>query len=270
MLQPHFSRLITHLCSSMLVTLALFSLNATGQELKSIASADSPSTRLKVKLAAEDNWAPFADPYGKGLSHRLVKQAFSRVNVDVDSLVVSYARGLVMTKQGIVDGVFNLHKERKTQEEFVFGQIPLFTTSASFYQSNAHPLQAQSKWQLPEGLVVGIIKGYEYGDELAQLKQLRLVEVDNHNQLINLLLLNRIDAAIMYDEVANQYLAQMGVSKVIGRSVHNHTGDLYVAFSKLQPNAQLFADKLDQGLKALKQDGSYQTIMNSLLAIASK
>ena len=269
MLHPILSRQINYLISGLIFMLALFSLTATSQELN-MAPTDGPSTPLKVKLAAEDNWAPFADPYGKGLSHRLVKQAFARSNVDVDSLVVSYARGVVMTKQGIVDGVFNLHKERKTQEAFVFGKEPLFTTSASFYQNNAHPLQAEDKWHLPQGLLVGIIKGYEYGDELSQLKQLRLVEVDNHNQLINLLLLNRIDAAIMYDEVANQYLGQMGVAKVISRSVHNHTGDLYVAFSKQRPNAQLFADKLDQGLKALKQDGSYQSIMNSLQAIASK
>lgn len=74
MLHPSLSRQINHLISGLTLMLALFSLTATGQELN-MASADSPSAPLKVKLAAEDNWAPFADPYGKGLSHRLVKQA---------------------------------------------------------------------------------------------------------------------------------------------------------------------------------------------------
>ena len=266
---PIFSWPMSQLVNTLAFMSIFFGFITHAQELD-LTSANGTRIPFKVKLAAEDNWAPFADPYGKGISHRLLKQAYARVNIEVDSLVVSYARGVVMTKQGIVDGVFNLHKERKTQEEFVFGQTPLFTTSASFYQNNAHPLLAEDKWHLPQGLLVGIIKGYEYGDELSQLKQLKFVEVGNHNQLINLLLLNRIDAAIMYDEVAKQYLTQMGVNKVINRSVHNHTGDLYVAFSKLRPNAQLFADKLDQGLNALKQDGSYQAIMTNLNTIETK
>ncbi|WP_428611777.1 substrate-binding periplasmic protein [Shewanella sp.] len=251
---------------SLLLTLVSFSVTAETQSQLAPQVATEPT---KVRLAAEDNWAPFADPYGKGLSHKLVKQAFARVDIDVDSIVVSYARGVVMTKQGLVDGVFNLHKERKTESEFIFGKQPLFTASASFYQNNAHPITAEDKWHLPQGFVVGIIKGYEYGDELEQLNQLKLIELDNHNQLINLLLLNRIDAAIMYDEVAKQYLQQMGVDRVIGPSVHNHTGDLYVAFSKQSPNAQHYAEKLDQGLTALKQDGSYQAIMDSLKAIGT-
>jgi polar amino acid transport system substrate-binding protein len=111
---------------------------------------------------------------------------------------------------------------------------------------------------------VGIIESYEYGNELVHLNHLKLVEVSNHNQLINLLLLNRLDAVIMYDQVAKKYLAEMGVANVISKSVHNHTGDLYLAFSKQNPNAELFAKKLDQGLKALKQDNSYDKIMASM------
>ncbi|QYK00457.1 substrate-binding periplasmic protein [Shewanella psychrotolerans] len=217
-----------------------------------------------IKIAAEDNWAPFADHNGKGLSHDLIYQAFSRMNINVDTIVVSYARGLVMADSGLVDGVFNLHKEQSTVNRFIFGSEPLFSTTASFYQNNAHPITAQTKWDIPKNSKIGIIEGYEYGDELINLTHLNIVKVNNHNQLINLLLLNRLDAIIMYDQVAKQYINEMGVSNVISKSVPNHKGELYLAFSKHSPSAQLFADKLDQGLKSLKQDGSYNKIMGSI------
>ncbi|OEG73536.1 amino acid ABC transporter substrate-binding protein [Shewanella colwelliana] len=217
-----------------------------------------------IHLAAEDNWAPFADHDGKGLSHQLINGAFSRVNIDVESTVVSYARGLVMAKKGLVDGVFNLHKEQGTENQFIFGEEPLFSTQASFYHNNAHPIMIADKWAIPPGTRVGVIEGYEYGDELAQLTQLKLIQVANHHQLINLLLLSRIDMVIMYDQVAKQYLNQMGVEQVIGKSVHNHTGILYVAFSKENPQAIHYAAMLDQGLRELKKDGSYNRILASI------
>lgn len=216
-----------------------------------------------IKVAAEDNWAPFANHDGKGLSHDLINRAFSLMNMSVDTVVVPYARGVVMADRGLVDAVFNLQKEQSTVDRFIFGSQPLFSTTASFYQNNAHPIAAHTKWNIAKNTTVGIIEGYEYGDELAKLTHLKLIKVRNHNQLINLLLLNRLDAVIMYDQVAKQYLTEMGVSDVISKSVHNHTGELYLAFSKHNPNAKQLADKLDQGLKALKQDGSYDKIMGS-------
>ncbi|QLE87861.1 amino acid ABC transporter substrate-binding protein [Shewanella sp. Scap07] len=243
------------ICQRLIVLTALLSVSL-------IAIANPAVTPpASVKLAAEDNWAPFADQSGQGLSHQLINRAFSRMQVNVDSIIVPYARGLKMAQQGQVDGVFNLVKEQSTEHLFVFGQQPLFTASASFYQNNRHPLKVSTKHQLPAGTRIGIIEGYEYGDELIHLDQLELLAVSNHNQLINLLLLNRIDAAIMYDQVAKQYLQRMQVSRDISRQFHNHTGVVYLAFSKQNPDAQTLADTLDAGLLALKADGSYQQIM---------
>jgi len=221
-----------------------------------------------IKLAAEDNWAPYAESSGSGLSHSLINSAFSRVGIEVDSIVVPYARAVVMAKKGIVDGVFNLIKEKSTQDQFIFGKQALFSATASFYQNNHSPLNVRSKWKLPQNTKVGIIDGYEYGDELSDLPNIRLIKLSNHNQLINLLLLNRIDTAIMYDLVAEQYIEQMRVSSEISSTFINHTGQVYLAFSKKNPEAKHLAELLDTGLTALKNDGSYQQIMTSSIQTA--
>lgn len=221
-----------------------------------------------IKLAAEDNWAPYAEATGSGLSHALINSAFSRVGIEVDSIVVPYSRAVVMARKGIVDGVFNLIKEKSTQDQFIFGKQPLFSATTSFYQNNQAPITVENKWQLPAGTKVGIINGHEYGDELEKLKHLKIIKLSNHNQLINLLLLNRIDTAIMYDRVAQQYIDKMRVSSEIAPSFINHTGQVYLAFSKLNPQAKQLARMLDTGLTALKSDGSYQQIMRSEIKTA--
>lgn len=226
--------------------------------------AAEQKTITSVSLAAEDSWPPFADQFGKGISHALLKAAYGQVGIKVEYVVVPYSRGLRMAEKGNVDGVFNVAKEISTEDKFIFGQQPLFTTSASFYQSNQKPTSATHKSQLAPHTVVGIIEGYEYGDEFSKLvtdNQLTVFTATSQKQLINLLLVNRIDLAVMFDLVAKVHLSQMGVEQDINLAFSNHSSDIYVAFSKQSPNAHYLAQKLDEGLLKLKSQGQYATLL---------
>jgi polar amino acid transport system substrate-binding protein len=217
-----------------------------------------------VTLAAEDSWPPFADQFGKGISHQLVKSAFAQVGISVETLVVPYSRGLRMTERGNVDGVFNVTKEVSTQDKFIFGKLALFQASASFYQHKSHPISAKTKYDLVPKTVIGVIKGYEYGDDFPQLvkqKDWVLFIANNQMQLINMLLVNRIDLAVMFDAVAKEQLTQMGVNEEVKPIFNNHQSDIFVAFSKHQPNSRLLAKKLDEGLIKLKSQGQYAKLL---------
>ncbi|MBO2555916.1 transporter substrate-binding domain-containing protein [Shewanella algae] len=218
----------------------------------------------KVLLAAEDSWPPFADRTGQGLSHQLITAAFSIEHIQVESLIVPYSRALMMARKGQVQGVFNVTRERSTEPDFLFGEEPLFVANASFYYNRNRPLNAQNKWQLPKGSVVGIIKGYEYGDEFAKLsRQLQLVPVASQEQLLNLLLLNRIDAAIMFDKVAEGFIKRMGVEEEILPAFSNHQSRIFLAFSLQNASSPKLAKALDEGLRQMKQSGQYQQIISS-------
>ena len=252
-LTRYFPRILTHaaLCSLVIVYASILPHTAMAEP-------------IKITLAAEDGWPPFADEFGSGISHNLIQHAFKQVNVEVSTIVVPYTRGLIMTERGTVDGVFNVTKEQSTQARFIFGKEPLFTVNASFFFANTQTVTAKSKWQLPLGSVVGIIDGYEYGDELLQLidqRQLKIVKVNSQRQLINLLLVNRIDSAIMYDMVADVYIEQMGVEQDIVAKFMNHTSEIFVAFSKHNPQATELSLLLDKGLQQLKQQGHYQQLL---------
>ena len=219
---------------------------------------------LKITLAAEDGWPPFADQVGSGISHNLIKQAFQQVNVEVSTIVVPYSRGLIMTERGSVDGVFNVTREQSTVNRFVFGNVPLFTATASFFFTKDKPVSLTDKWQIPINSVVGIIEDYEYGDdflELVKQRKLHIIKVDSQRQLINLLLVERIDAAIMYDLVADVYIKQMGVKDAIYSTFNNHTSEIFVAFSKKNPQSIHLSKLLDEGLLRLKKQGKYDKLL---------
>jgi polar amino acid transport system substrate-binding protein len=225
-----------------------------------------PAEPQAITLAAEDSWPPFANQFGQGISHRLIQAAFKQSHIEVTSLVVPYSRALMMAEKGAVDGVFNVTREASTEQRFIFGQIPLFVATASFYQRQQQPLIAPHKWALPKGAVIGVIKSYEYGDEFPALikqQQLNIVTVATQQQLINLLLIGRIDAAVMFDLVAEKNLQRMGVDDDIIPIFANHSSDIYLAFSKENPQAVALAKQLDTGLSQLKVSGQYEKLLAS-------
>jgi polar amino acid transport system substrate-binding protein len=262
--------LVTFFCLSLLITsgeslaehASLVNIDDTSQQ---IPQGHSPQPQVSsITLAAEDSWPPFADQFGKGISHQLVKSAFAEVGIRVNTLVVPYSRGLRMVELGNVDGVFNVTKEVSTRDKFIFGQQALFQASASFYQHKSHPISAETKYELAPKTVVGIIKGYEYGDEFPQLVKQKgwvLFVANNQRQLINMLLVNRIDLAVMFDAVAKEQLTQMGVNEEIQPIFNNHQSDIFVAFSKQQPHSLRLAKKLDEGLIKLKSQGQYAKLL---------
>lgn len=260
--QRHFSVLLFLLSFPVLLVL-LVSYHVQAQENPDIAQR-SPSQI--ITLAAEDSWPPFANQFGQGISHQLIQAAFKQTHIEVNSLVVPYSRALMMAEKGAVDGVFNVTREASTEQRFVFGNTPLFIAKASFYQRKQRPLIAENKWKIPKGSIIGVIKSYEYGDEFPELvkqRQLNLVTVATQQQLINLLLIGRIDAAVMFDLVAQEKLQNMGVTDEVIAAFNNHSSNIYLAFSKQNPKSTLLAQALDQGLAILKENGQYQQLLSA-------
>ena len=111
---------------------------------------------------------------------------------------------------------------------------------------------------------VGVIIDYEYGDIFEEERhRFTEVRVPSQAQLIKMLQQGRIDAALMFEEEANQTLKEMGLSNTaIQKGMFNHTSDIYLAFSRKKPYSQELARKFDQGIKTLKETGEYEQLLN--------
>lgn len=206
-----------------------------------------------VKLAVENSWPPFANSNGEGISKNIITRAYATQGIDVEFVVVPYARALAMTENGEVDGAFNVTKQASTLGKFSFGHEPLLTTQASYFYASDNQLNYKTPAEIPDGTVVATIIGYEYGDEYEKHKyRFQEKRVATQEQIVKLLMSNRATIGIMFDEVASYTLRSMGLAaQSIRRGETNHVSDIYVAFNKDESKKE-FIQKLDAGLKQIK------------------
>ncbi|XQW83640.1 substrate-binding periplasmic protein [Thalassotalea piscium] len=206
-----------------------------------------------IQLAVESSWPPYSNEKGSGISNDIVKKAFASVDIDVEFIVVPYARALYMAETGKVDGVFNVTKQKSTLEKFNFGEVPILQASASFYFHQSSSMNPLSADDIPTGSSVAVIIGYEYGDTYEKNKvRFNEVRVSNQEQIIQLLQKQRVDLAIMFDEVANYTFAEMGKKPdKIKRGHINHISQIYVAFSKKKKLDRIIK-LFDKGLLNIK------------------
>lgn len=214
-------------------------------------------------LGAEDSWPPYSDKLGQGISTNIVKAAFAKVGLDVHVVVRPYARVLQDVKAGAIDGGYNVTRQQNTELEFVFGKEPILQASAYWYFRPNAALPINTPKKLPDGFRVGAIIDYEYGDIYEiERRRFKEVRVPRQVQLIKMLQQGRIDAALMFEEEANQTLKEMGLSNTaVQKGMFNHTSDIYLAFSRKKTHSQELAQKFDQGIKKLKETGEYERLL---------
>lgn len=215
-----------------------------------------------VTIAAEDNWPPFSDERGRGLSTAIVSKAYKLTGYELKTVAVPYARALHYAELNTTDGCWNVTRQRSTEQKFLLHQVPLFKAASSFYYyKSAKPYASVA--DIPTGAVVGVILGYEYGDLYEEHKtRFHLVEVSNHEQLLALLNDNKLDLAIFFDDVLNFYLKRLKRKELqVVRGKLNFVSEIYVAFNRDDPHNKERAAALDHGIRLLHETGDYKKLL---------
>ncbi len=216
--------------------------------VSSITDAD------EIILAVENSWPPYADQHGNGISKAIIKQAFKSVDVPVKFVTVPYARALLMAESGDVHGAFNVTRQKDTESRFLFGNEVLLQAQASHFYPKDSNLIHKTIASIPYGTSIGLIIGYEYGNEYEKYRfRFKEVRVSTQKQIIGLLLNKRIDMAIMFDEVARHILQKLKLKQsVIQKGSVNHISDIYVAFSRKKSDIEVLIKQFDEGLAIVK------------------
>lgn len=250
--------------SILLMTLVLSLVNSLFIQADAVSINTGNITEMT--LAVEDSWPPYANAYGEGISTDIVSKALGSVGVKLNLKVYPYARVLNEMSKGLVAGAYNVTRQKSSEEQFIFGDQAILTASSSFYfpQKNIEAQNYTSISDIPDGASIGVITDYEYGDVYEQQKhRFKEIKVLQQTQVINMLRLDRIDGAIMFDTVASYTLQSMGLDEnSINKGFLNHNSDVYVAFSKAHKNSVAFAKKLDEGLLKIKNNGQYLEIID--------
>lgn len=218
----------------------------------------------EIVLGVEDSWAPYSKADGTGLSNRLVIEAYKAVDIDVTLKIAPYSRLLHEVANGRLLGLFNVTKEDSTEDIYHFGEEKLFLARTYYYHHKDKPLKASKMRDLQNLERVGMIIGYEYGPFILQNENVTPVRVRSQDQLIRMILRDRLDTAIMFEAIASDLLPTIKGGEKIEKAFEGQHSNIHVAFSKTYPKHEEYARKLDEGLRILLRNGRWDEILGDL------
>ena len=213
-----------------------------------------PAFSEEITLYAEDGWPPYSNADGTGISNQKMIEAFAIEGVKVNIQVLPFARILNLLKSGKALVGINVAKTPETEAQFRFHNSPLFEAHSHFYYWFERPLATSHKEQLSAGIRIGAIIGYDYGKFIDENNNgLKIERVKSHQQNIKKLESNRLDAVVLFDDVANELIKEHQLTGKLLKGPPSDSIKIYAAFSKAHPDTQKYLTLLDSGLSKLKQ-----------------
>lgn len=207
------------------------------------------------------------DQQVKGIAVDIIREAFGRLSQPIEIKLLPWPRAISYIENGKADAIFtafkNPHRETFADysKEVLFPQtISLFVRSDSniVYDGQITSLQSYS---------ISVINKVSYGqlfDTAVKEGVLTKIKISNSGkQSAKMLLAQRVDIWISNKYGALHIANQLNqLEKVRALEPNIQSVPSYIAFSKKR-NLTHVRDKLDVVLKAMKEDGSYERIINS-------
>lgn len=225
-----------------------------------------------------DSWCPFnCNPKSTqaGYMVDVVREIFKKKGITIDYQLKNWDESKKEALEGKIQGVVGASRG---DGDFVFPKNPLgkyqnfifFLPAKS--TANSKPTLKFDTLEDLEGKRIGIVKDYAYGTEADQLIAKRpelFIKVSGDEPLITLIQMLEDGKIAGIYECPQVFMYKIKVLKKNygifrrGMSLDKKSDDLYVAFSKKDPNAKKYVTILDQGIDGLRQSGKLMRILDN-------
>ncbi len=217
-----------------------------------------------VRLGAEADWLPFSGNVSgrpTGFSVEVVRAAYEEAGVDVVFVSYPYARCLELARRGVLDGCFDIIRNREREATFLWHRRPLLHARIAIYARST----AENEQLVAEdlsGRSVAVTLGYEYGDAIDLNPRIKRYEVLRDENGFRMLKAGRVDYMLAYRTVANQLFERWkndfeGQFKEVGVA---YEADVFVGFSLVHATSGRYAALLDDGLDKVRRNGRYRQL----------
>ncbi|WP_019615391.1 substrate-binding periplasmic protein [Psychromonas ossibalaenae] len=214
-------------------------------------------------------WPPYVSQTNSTdkIAEVIVSEALNLEGVDVKYEYFPWKRSLERVEDGTYAGTFPWWSTEERQVDFIINQEPVIVANEVFF----HLKSTDFKWDSFDDL-----KKYKIGGNLSysHVEQLESkgIEVDvapKEELSFKKLLNGRIDALpadfiVGYDTI-HKLFSPVKVSLFTNHPKSLRRGDLFMLISRKYPDSQEIADKLDRGLKKLKESGRHDEIIIEFL-----
>lgn len=207
-----------------------------------------------------------------GMAADLAREGLKRAGYDYVIQLVPWKRAVNMVKAGSADALFYPIYTDERAGFFYYPATPLFSIDLVALKRADSDIVIRPGYEGLHTAVLGVGRGFKYGpkaQELLEKAHFKRVEETATNELgFRKLLAGRIDLMLMDRTLARHFL---DLPETFGQAdfVRDEQGRLlildskngYMVFSR-KTSSSVDADKFDRALESMKQDGSYQIIID--------
>lgn len=236
-------------------------------------STPAPAVAAETVTLATLEWEPYIGPNmpEQGYVHEIVVQAFKRGGYKAEVQTLPWARAVAMAEGGKVDGLFPEYYDESRKEKFVFseefpgGPVGLYKRKDNPLTYAADPrLKQKEALQGLKELKIGVVRGYVNTAEFDAATYLQKEEV-SEDELNLKKLFNKRLPLIFIDKFVAQHLIKSKFPEYAAELEFMEppleVKNLYICFAKAAPNYEEKINKFNEGLRAMKKDGSLAEIL---------
>ncbi|UCJ18051.1 transporter substrate-binding domain-containing protein [Pseudomonas sp. MM211] len=230
-----------------------------------VAASSSVRSQETLRIGAEDDWYPYTayrDGKIQGMSVDIVEAAFGASDIPIELVPYPYSRCMQMAHDGQLAACFNTSPDERIDSDFLIPQEPLFSDDILLWGQRG--VAPDEKLEHLDGRKVAVTIGYEYGPRLDNDQQ--VIRVPVRRDLSGFLMLQhgRVDFVAAYRGTAQALFIEhpelQGQFAVVATL---HRPELYLSFSRHQPNAAELVKRFEQGMRTIHDNGRYQQILDS-------
>ena len=209
-------------------------------------------------------WPPYVDKAlpENGLAMKIVKESFARSAYTMNLRLEKWEKALQGAEIGAYEVVGAIWKSKARKRELLYSQ-PYLKNNIVFLTTTNSKMEYNSLNDL-QGLLVGILKDYAYDEKFMADAKILKFQANRLTQNLISLEKGQLDVVVADKRLALYELKTfMGVNRNKFRFLAKNLTirNLYIAVPKGSANGKTIIEKFNQGLAAIKKDGTYQKIL---------
>jgi len=218
-------------------------------------SASEPVTVLAVDYPPYEMSEPVDGLHG--FDHETVLEAFRRVGIDARIVYVPWTRAVSDTTNGLSQALLSCAENEERKSAYLFSDPISEDTYGLYYRKGFGPVDFR-KLEDVIGHSVASVSGYA---SLAKLVEIGAdpIEVRSETAGFQMLALGRFDFLYAGKQATDFQIMQHGMTGQFG-FVETENWEYHLCFSRKHPQTQALLPLFNEGLAAIRADGTYQEI----------
>lgn len=203
----------------------------------------------------------------KGVAVQVVKAVFNRMKQPINITVIPWARALQRIQQGRADAIFTAYRTNARESFADFSNEILMPQTVSLFVRKDTDIEFDGDLAALSDYQFGAVIKVSYGDLFDNAVKDKVISrvqlVGDGKQNLRKLVAGRVDIVVSNTYGARHILQKMDESDAVRElSPVLQNVPSYIAFSKKRELSDV-RDRFDKILKSMKDDGSYDEIINA-------